>query len=420
MTNILTSIKTLGIMRKNYCLHLLLSFVALVALVGCEKPSNEEPKPEPKPEPAPEVGFVVEIGEVTPFELTFTITPPSATPTYTVKLFPNNKSLDVSDLELAAAIVGADDFTTYEDAQTLTIGGLVGNSNYRLVYFAYDAEAGKMLSDLYRSEIIRTPEADDPFLINVKDVTGISANVTITPPDAELTYFYFIEEKADYENYFDSSDQGVIDNDFAYWEFMASMYDDISWLDLVKMELVTGDQSFSSDALYGSLEWDTEYFVYAYGLNDMGIVTHPMTKEFFTTKTPKESDNSFECEMGEVSWDANRMGFIAHATVTPKNLDETYYATITNKDWYDWYFSEYNTGRSDNKYIMYQLILNCPTSVIALEECKMGVADISNEDWQTGLRPEKEYAVFVFGFGEDGATTDLQVFPFTTPALPQE
>jgi len=414
MTNLLTSIETFRTMRKNYCLHLLLSFVALVALVGCES------KEEPTPQPAPEVGFVITIDELTSYELTFTITPPSATPTYAVKLFPDNKALDVSDLQLAASMVAAEDFTTYEGGQTLTIGGLVGNSNYRLVYFAYDVEGEKLLSDLYRSDIIRTPEADDPFTINVSNITGISADVTITPPDQELTYFYFIEEKADYENYFGGSDQGVIDNDFAYWEFMASMYDDMSWLDLVAMEIVTGNKSFSSDALYGSLEWGTEYFVYAYGLNEQGVVTHPMTKEFFTTNTPEASDNTFECEMGEISWDDTKMGFVAHATVTPKNLDESYYAVITNKDWYDWYFTEDNKGRSDNKYIMYQLILNCPSSVIALEECKVGVSEVSNEDWQTGLRPEREYAVFVFGFGADGATTDLQVFPFTTPARPQE
>ncbi|MBQ8775508.1 MAG: hypothetical protein IJZ50_06645 [Alistipes sp.] len=398
-------------MGKNFRM-LLLPLLALVALVGCDKPDQ--------PTPAPEVGFTVEIDEVTAYELTFTIAPPSASPTYTVKLYPDNKSLDKSDIELAAEIVGAEDFTTYEGKQTLTFGGLVGNSAYRLVYFAYDVEAGKLLSDLYRSDVITTPESEDAFEISVSDITGISAKVSITPPDNELTYFYFIEEKADYENYFGGDDQSLIYNDFAYWEFMASMYEGVTWLDLLAMELSQGVQSFSSDDLFGSLEWDTDYFVYAYGLNTEGEVTQSMTKKFFKTNAPEASDNTFEVEMGDVVWDSEKMGFVAHATVTPKNLDESYYAVITNKDWYDWYFTEDNKGRSDNKYIMYQLILNCPSSVIALEECKVGVSDISNEDWQTGLRPEREYAVFVFGFGADGATTDLQVFPFTTPARPQE
>jgi hypothetical protein len=48
----------------------------------------------------------------------------------------------------------------------------------------------------------------------------------------------------------------------------------------------------------------------------------------------------------------------------------------------------------------------------------MGVAEVNNADWANGLRPEREYAFFIFGFGENGATTDLSVFPFTTPTRP--
>lgn len=277
-----------------------------------------------------------------------------------------------------------------------------------------------MLSDVYRSDVITTPESDEVFEISVTDITGLSANVSITPPDSEITYFYFIEEKADYENYFDSSDQNLINNDFSYWEFMASMYDGVTWLDLVEMEIVNGDKEFSTDDLYGSLEWDTDYFVYAYGLDKEGNVTHPMSKQFFKTNAPEPSDITFDVEIGDIVWSAERMGFIGYTTVTPSNPDESYYAIITNKDWYDWYFTENNKGRSDDKYIEYQLILHAPTSVMALDNCFTGTATVSNESWQTGLRPQREYAVFVFGFGPDGATTGLTVVPFTTPARPAE
>lgn len=402
-------------MRKSLCHRLFQSLLLLVVLVlpmvGCEKDS--------KPQDRPAVGeFKVTIEELTSYDLTFTITPPASTPVFTVKLMPDNDDLDISDLQLAAAMVSAEDFTTYEGQQRLTFGGLVGNSNYRLIYFAYDVEHEKLLSDLYRSEVIRTPESEDAFEISITDITGLSANITITPPDNELTYFFYLEDKADYDTAFGGSDQGIIENDIAYWEFLASMYDGATWLDFVAMDLSTGTQSFSSDEIYGALEWDSEYLVYAYGLNEEGVVTHSLSKRFFSTKAPEMSDNTFELEMGDIVWDSAKNGFVAHATVTPKNLDETYYAVITNKDWYDWYFTENNKGRSDNKYIMYQLILNCPSSAIALSECKMGVAEVNNADWANGLRPEREYAFFIFGFGENGATTDLSVFPFTTPTRP--
>lgn len=414
---IYSNLKNLRIeMKRNFYLSRIMSIVALVAfalpLTSCDNSNDETPK-------SPEE-FKIELGEITAFELTFTITPPTSTPTYTVKLMRDTSSLDVSDIELAASIVSDPSFTTYEGTQTLTIGGLVGESSYRLIYFAYDTENKKMLSDLFRSDVIRTPKSDDLFTITVENITGLGADITITPPDNEMTYYYFVEEKSDYETHFGNSDQGVINNDFSYWEFMASMYEGVSWLDLLEMSLCTGPQAVHTDLLYGSLEWDTEYFAYAYGVNKEGEITHPMTKKFFTTAAPEASDNSFDVELGDVVWNAEKMGFVAYATVTPSITTESYYAVITNKDWYDWYFSEYNTGRSDEDYIMYQLVLNCPSSAVALDECQTGVATISNEDWQTGLRPDKEYAVFVFGFGPNGATTGLTVVPFTTPSRPTE
>ena len=398
---------------ENLRLCTIVALAFALPLVGCDK-GGDEPTPEPEA-----TEFVLTIDEVTAFDVTFNITPPAATPTYTVKLFPDNKQLEVSDIELAAKMVTAEGFSTYEGKQTLTFGGLYGNSSYRLVYFAYDVENQKLLSNLYRSERITTPETEALFDIEVKNITGLSAELTITPPDNEMTYYYYVEEKYDYETHFGSTDMGVINNDFSYWEFMASMYEGVSWLDLVAMELKTGTQSEHTDNLYGSLEWNTEYFVYAYGLNAEGMVTHPMTKQFFTTKAPEASDMTFNAEVASLEWDAAKMGFVAHATVTP-STDERYYAVITNKDWYDWYFTENNKGRSDENYIMYQLVLNCPTSAVALSETFTGAGDVHNEDWQTGLRPQREYAVFVFGFSEDGATTGLSVFPFTTPARPAQ
>ena len=35
------------------------------------------------------------------------------------------------------------------------------------------------------------------------------------------------------------------------------------------------------------------------------------------------------------------------------------------------------------------------------------------------LKPAREYAVFVFGVDDNGATTKLSVFPFTTDVMPQ-
>jgi hypothetical protein len=36
------------------------------------------------------------------------------------------------------------------------------------------------------------------------------------------------------------------------------------------------------------------------------------------------------------------------------------------------------------------------------------------------LRPEREYALFLFGVDDNGATTSLNIYPFTTEAAPQQ
>lgn len=407
-------------MKKCSLFRQLLSLAAIFALTLPLTSCGDDDKTLVDGPDVPVKEFMVTIDDLTYESITFTITPPSETPVFYVSLFSDTDDLDFPDEELAAAIIEGENFRTFTflGPQTLTFQGLIGHSHYRMIYFAYDEASKQMLSKLYRSERITTPDSPEMFNIEVENITGVSADLTITPPDGSMTYCYYLEEKSDYETRFDNSDNLLIQNDFAYWKYMAWIYEDTDWLDFLKMELVSGVEQSHTDPLFVSLMWDTEYLVYAYGLDEMGTITHPMTKKIFKTATPTPSDNTFEAKIDDLSWEQSKMGFIAKATVTPKNPDESYYAVITNKNWYDWFFTENNTGRSDNTWIMYQLIRNCPSSTIALSECLTGTAQITTEDWPSGLRPVREYAIFVFGFNEQGATTDLTVIPFTTPERP--
>lgn len=410
-------------MKKNQLFRFLMPVVALFVLALPLSSCTDDGDDDKKPNGPVVTEFELSIDELTYESITFTVTPPTSTPVFFVRLYSDSSDLDYSDEELASAIINGEGFRefTFLGPQTLTFQGLIGHSHYRLIYFAYDEVSKTMLSDFFRSERITTPDAPEYFTIETENITGLGADITVTPPNDTMTYYYYLEEVADYEERMDSSDNMLIQTDFKYWQFMASMYDDVDWLDLLRAELISGVRQDHTDALFASLMWDTEYVVYAYGVDQMGNITHQMTKKTFKTEAPTPSDNTFEVVVDENHvWSKEKNGFISKATVTPKNTDESYYAVITNKDWYDWFFGEYNEGRSDDAYIMYQLILSNPSSTIALSECKVGESVISNEDWMTGLRPNRDYAVFVFGFGENGATTGLTVVPFTTPSRPVE
>ena len=152
-----------------------------------------------------------------------------------------------------------------------------------------------------------------------------------------------------------------------------------------------------------------------------------MTRRTFKTDSPTASSMTFEVKNIKTEWyeettsEGIIRGYMAEADIIPSNKNERYFATITNKDWYDWYASENNKGRCDEKYIMYQILLNASMPAAELlTMCFEGDYKYNCfADREILLRPDREYAVFVFGMHDNGATTSLNVFPFTTGPMPQ-
>jgi hypothetical protein len=96
--------------------------------------------------------------------------------------------------------------------------------------------------------------------------------------------------------------------------------------------------------------------------------------------------------------------------------------TITNMSWYDWYFTPNNTGRSDEEYIQYQILLNASKqSWEVLEDFRMQGEAVyqPHESRNQYFSPNREYGVFVFGLDENGPTTGILIHEFTTPSRPQ-
>ena len=184
-------------------------------------------------------------------------------------------------------------------------------------------------------------------------------------------------------------------------------------------DLVSGDITINSSDFYNLLLWDTEYIAYAYGLDSLGNVTTPVSKHTFSTLAPEKENTTFEIEISSIEWDDTYKKYALEATITPSNPDTRFFTTITNMDWYEWYFSEYNEGRSDEDFIMYEILLNTsrPSYEILEEMCLTGTSVYSPAQMRNQyFTPNKRYGVFVFGMSEDGPTTSLTVYEFTTPS----
>ena len=400
----------------------LCAMFAAVVLVGCND-VNETPTP-----PTPNEKSIITIGELNYNSVEVTITPKKEEASYFAFLYPDTEEfMGRQDVEIYVDILYSD---YYEDlitsgTQTLTFEGLIGHSHYKVIYFEVDA-AHKKVGDVIFSERITTPDAPEVFDIQITDITGLSATINITPDDQTSTYYFYAYPVADYEEHQNGSDYELMQYDYSFWQYMAAISEE-EVSEVIANDLVTGNQSVSTDALLYLTEWDTEYLVWAYGINANGEVTTTMTRRTFKTPSPATSSLTFEVENIKAEWyeqttsDGTIRGYMAEADIIPSNKNERYFATITNKDWYDWYASENNKGRSDEKYIMYQILLNASMPSAYLPTmCHEGDFKYNCfSEREILLRPDKEYAVFVFGLDENGATTGLSVFPFKTGAMPQ-
>ena len=269
-----------------------------------------------------------------------------------------------------------------------------------------------------------TPKEDDEnnnteaFTIETSQISGLSAVIDIKPQDKNTKYFYWLYEMDRYINEFQESDELIIENDIAYWQYVEDITGD-SWLEHMQNDLVSGDITINSSDFYNLLLWDTEYIAYAYGLDSLGNVTTPVSKHTFSTLAPEKENTTFDIEISSIEWDDTYKKYAVEATITPSNPDTRFFTTITNMDWYEWYFSEYNEGRSDEDFIMYEILLNTsrPSYEILEGMCLTGTSVYSPAQMRNQyFTPNKRYGVFVFGMSEDGPTTSLTVYEFTTPS----
>lgn len=414
-------------MRIFYTKALALCLMFATALtVGCDKEPAKTPEEPEGPKPLVEGTFEVTIDEVLEDSITITITPSEEVDYYYACLASDTEKNLGGEEELIVldqlSQPNAEQLI-FRGEQTLTFGGLIAHSHYRLLYFQYDSEKEWIFGDLKRSERITTPDGDEKFSIEISNITGLSADIKIVPEDPTMSYYFWVEEAEDYANRFENSDNVLMQNDFGYWKYYAEL-EGLDWKEVMRWELMTGTQTQSTDMLYNVMMWDSEYMVYVYGIDQDGNITSQMTKRHFKT-LPKDEpkDLTFDVEILSTEWDVAFNKFAVEAKVVPSDPDMKYFVTITNMSWYDWYFTENNTGRSDDEYIIYQILLNASKQSWEVLEDMRWMGELTYKPHEVRnqyLSPNKEYGVFVFGLSENGPTTGLMVHKFTTPQRPAQ
>ena len=396
---------------------------AVMLMTGCRDIPPQDPPYDPEqPAELVEGTFDVAVDELTAEAVTITITPSKEVDYYYAILMPDTEAFrDLNDELVAAEELAKPDAEQmiFRGSQTLTFEGLIGHSHYTLIYFQYNSEENSLFGELHRSERITTPDGEEAFDIEVTSLTGLGASLSVSPDDKSASYYLWFEPKENYEDKFEASDYLLVQNDFGYWLYVASLQGIDNWLDVMADDLVKGTKYLNSDDICSVLMWNTEYMVYAYGINAQGNMTTQLTKHLFSTPKSAVEDLTFDIDITSMEWSTAYNRYAVDAHVIPSKLDVPYFVTITNLDWYEWYFTDANNGRSDEDYIIYQILLNTSsTSHDILADYRLqGEATYKPYEARNQyLNPSKRYGVFVFGLSEDGPTTPLAVYEFETPA----
>lgn len=131
---------------------------------------------------------------------------------------------------------------------------------------------------------------------------------------SESTYNAMIEQYGNLQNH-----------DQAWWTELSKYYENATWEDVMRMQMVYGTKTFQSEEIINSLEPQTNYVIYYYGIDDNGNMTTEIGIKKFTTPKPGESANTFTISDIEVSYGS------VFFTVTPTNNDRYFASAQTAK-----------------------------------------------------------------------------------------
>lgn len=166
------------------------------------------------------------------------------------------------------------------------------------------------------SNVVSIIQGGEPsgFEISVTDITTYSVVASIIPVDKELTYFASLIAKDDYSEF--NNDQELFDYNYNLWVENFPSIEDF---------LANGLQQGDLKDTVTSLLQDTEYFIYAYGVdNATGEVLTSLYKAEFKSEAVCKIDMSIGIN---VTVDGNN----AEVTYTPSDNTVPYFNSITTK-----------------------------------------------------------------------------------------
>ena len=279
------------------------------------------------------------------------------------------------------------------------------DSEYYVIAFGFDAEAGEPTTELVYEYVRTMPVAveGDLFTISVNDITWKDATISVTT-DLEEGYIFGIYTA---EEFATLDQETIFAKRKAIWESNAEWYTNTTWQDMMVYDVKYGNATLYASYDITKLTWDEDYVFYCMGVDAEGNMTTQMATAEFSTLAPVASDCTFEITIDTMTKSS------VNFTVTPSNPEEQYYVTVQKATVLAPYGPDQEKSYED-------LIEYLTPSEDALLESRLfvGTQTLKNSDVGTSVNGFYEYRIVVWGFN-NGPTTTVYMSDAFKPADPE-
>lgn len=311
-------------------------------------------------------------------------------------LMTDDEALWQSDLEIfeqfAAAFGGdaslaAKAFMYEGDLMQHQITGLTPDTKYVVYAYGFDNETLTPLTEISRMEV-KTAAVNDYILhfdFNVQ-VDGPNVSIDIEPINYDGYYYYGVFWAKDIEGISAETLRSYCEAD---WEQQKSIYAPFFESTEEGLHFIFNELAYRGPVhLDTELDSNTEFVLWAFGLNDEALLNTTPEIYYFTTGAPNASANELTLSVDNIH---SRKVTINVETTN----DDKYIVSLVPTSRFE--------GLSDDEVINY-IISNFTLNYTS--------GDISDE--VTGLKPSTEYELLAFGCQAGCATTGLERCVFTT------
>ncbi len=355
-----------------------------------------------------EYSIKLDLVSVTATTITLDVTPKDKTMPYVFilgngkyilesDLMENDSALWASDMEIfesfAEAMGGdasdaAKAFMYEGDLKSHILKGVAANTEYVAYAYGFDVKTMKPTTEISRLRIktadINMYTLDFDFQV---EVDGPNVTFDITPKGYNGYYHYGVFWAKDVPE--GTSPEVWCELCEADWENMKGQYSSFFDTPEQGLHFIFSDlASHGSTHLEVDLDANTEFVVWAFGMDDEALLNTVPDYYYFKTGDVKASENQFTLSV------ENLTSRKATLNVNTTN-DDTYIATLVKSSRF--------SGYTDDQ-IVEDIINNFNLNYASGDMCE----NVS------GLTPSTEYELLVFGCQAGAATTDLQRLKFTT------